>query len=94
MGASVEYYKVKGIRKDLNNIADDLRFKCRYENGHGGYSGTIAEDSGNLTIIDTPMSLIEAQDYIDDKSEKWENSIAIKLKDTQDEWLIGGCYSC
>lgn len=94
MGATTDFYKVKGEKKELDKLANQLRLDCRYDHGHSGYTGTIAEDNGELTIIDDEMSEDDAHDFIVDTAMKWEESIAVKLKDTQNTWLIGGWYSC
>lgn len=94
MGADIDFYKVKCKRSELDKEANDLREQCRYDFGNSGYTGTIAEDSGDLTIVSTEMTIDEAETYIDENAEKWENSIAIKVKDKVDVWVIGGIYSC
>ena len=90
MGADINFYKVKGKESDLDTLANDLRSEARYDHGNSGYTGTIAEDSGDLTVIDTIMTEDEAEDYIDNNAEKWENSLAIPLDDEKTTWLIGG----
>lgn len=94
MGATTEFYKVKCVRSELNNTANDLRDQAKYDHGHSGYTGTIAEDNGKLTILSEAMTTEDAYNYINDNARKWENSIAVPIKDTENEWLIGGLYSC
>ena len=94
MGADVQFYNVTCKEKDLDAEADKLRAEMRYEHGHGGYTGTIAEDNGELKLINKPMSKDDAEDYIFDHAEKWEASLAIPIKDKENEYIIGGCYSC
>jgi len=93
MGAEVNYYEVKCKKSELNNEANDLREQCQYDHGHSGYTGTIAEDNGKLTVIETPMTLDDAENYIDENAQKWKSSIAIKIADNENLWLIGGVYS-
>lgn len=94
MGAATEFYEVKCKESELDKQAKKLRKDACYDHGHSGYTGTIAEDSGNLTIVQDVMSYNEAEEYIYEIAEKWENSIAVPLNKDKTEWLIGGCYSC
>ena len=92
MGATVEVYTVKCKKNELKEKANELRNEARYDHGHSGYSGTIAEDNGQLTIYSEVMTEREAEDHIYENAQKWENSLAIPLGN--DVWMIGGCYSC
>jgi len=94
MGAEFQTYKIKAKRSELEKIANDLRNDCRYDYGHSGYTGTIAEDNGELDVLDTPMNEGDAEDYIYENAQKWEASIAISIKDEEETFLIGGVYSC
>ena len=93
MGASTEFYEVNCNKKELDREANCLRDQSKYDHGHSGYTGTIAEDSGELEIKATPMSLEEAEEYIYENARKWGNSIAIPIKDKENVWIIGGWYS-
>lgn len=94
MGAEINFYRVKCKKDELEKKANSLRKDCLYDFGHAGYTGTIAEDNGQIKVINVVMSEDAAEEYINEKSEKWEDSIAIPLNEEKDTWLIGGCYSC
>lgn len=94
MGADVQFYKVKAKRSELNEKANDLRDDARYDHGHSGYTGTIAEDNGQLTILDTPMSEGDAEEYIEENAQKWEDTLAIPVLNEEDIFILGGIYSC
>ena len=94
MGSEVNFYNIKSKRSNLSSIVEGLRADARYEHGHGGYTGTIAEDDGGLDIIDIVMSEKKAEEHIYEKAQKWDSSIAIPLNEERTEWLVGGCYSC
>tara|TARA_R100000951_G_scaffold101420_1_gene92978 strand:- start:40121 stop:40405 length:285 start_codon:yes stop_codon:yes gene_type:complete len=94
MGAELGFLKIKAKRSELKDKADDLRDDARYDHGHSGYTGTIAEDNGQLDVVSTPMSEDEAYDYIEENAQKWEASLAIPVKDEEEFYFIGGIYSC
>lgn len=98
MGASVFYHSVKA-----EAVADAFALaqaEARYEYGHGGYSGTIAEKPGWVVIQSTPVdsdtahkmadSLIDAEDPRIDN--KWGDAGAIAM--TDGSWLFFGWASC
>lgn len=94
MGASTETYKVKAKNeRELKAEYQALVETCLYDHGHSGYTGTIAESPG-LDILKIELTTDEAENYIFENAKKWENSLAIKIIDKDNEWLIGGCYSC
>ncbi|MDX2277742.1 MAG: hypothetical protein NW206_20005 [Hyphomonadaceae bacterium] len=76
---------------------DRATSEARYENGHGGYTGTIAEKD-SFVVIALPEG-IEAEAYADQLIEnrdervddKWGPAGAIKL--SHDEWLFFGWAS-
>ena len=93
MGANTETYNVRAKdQKTLKLEYLTLQENALYDNGHSGYTGTIAESPG-LTVLNIELTVDEAEDYIFENAKKWENSLAIKIKDTKDQWMIGGCYS-
>jgi hypothetical protein len=78
--------------KEVKAKHDELVERDQYDHGHAGYSGTFAESPG-VTISDYEAKDAEdAEQYIDDNAKKWENSIAVRIKGT-DEWVIGGVFS-
>jgi len=97
MGATVEFYKVKCKKNELDNKANELRKEARYDYGHSGYTGTIAEDNGSVELIDDIMSENDAEEFILNTAKKWEETLAIPLVKHDDNsytFLLGGCYSC
>jgi len=93
MGAETRTYSVEAENDgELKEKYEGLVAEACYEHGHGGYTGTIAESQG-LTITEQILSENEACDYIEEHAEKWENSLAIKIRDTNHTYLIGGVYS-
>jgi hypothetical protein len=93
MGATNEYYELKCSIEDLEGEVDILREQARFDHGNSGYTGTIAEDSG-LEVIGKVMSLDDAENYIEENAEKWDDSIAVPINKEKTKWLVGGCYSC
>jgi len=95
MGAQSAFYSITAKTiKEVKSRANGLRETARYDHGHNGYTGTIAEDNGDTKIIHPAMPDLEAEKYIEDHAEKWEATLAIKILNTPDRWLLGGIYSC
>ena len=94
MGAELQTYQITAKRSELKTKANALREDARYHHGHDAYSGTISEDNGQVKIINQKMTLDEAEAYIYDHAQKWEDTLAIEIKDSKNLWLLGGCYSC
>ena len=97
MGATTDFrvYKTDS-RKKVKSAFRDACEDARYEYGHGGYTGTIAEMSGVGKWKDLKLaSVIEAEDYIEEHHEKWEPAMAVsfKLEDGTVGWVVGGWCS-
>jgi hypothetical protein len=91
MGA---YYQSATINakdeKELKEKYRDLVEQCRWESGHGGYSGTFAE-KWDLRIIRGAFGREEAEGHCEDKNDKWGPSYAYDLGDGL--WYVGGWCS-
>ncbi len=97
MGAADNYYitaqsdKSSLIEKHNQVVAD-----CRYECGHGGYTGTWAESTGlsiKHLVFETQD---EAYEWLEDNIRKWEPDIAVRFKCGEDGelvYMVGGCHS-
>jgi hypothetical protein len=94
MGAENQTYRVKAKNlTDLKEKYNELVEEACFYHGHGGYTGTIAESPG-LTVTSQVLSESEAEDWLFDNAKKWEDTLAVKIKDTEEDWILGGCYSC
>ena len=77
-----------GVGSDAKEAFSTLVSSAKYENGHGGYTGTIAEKSSFVMI--TPPSTVDVsdkrqvRDYIDTLLDDDESSIS-------DKWGPAGC---
>lgn len=93
MGAEFQYQKViASNHNELKERYTGLVSQHQYTHGHGGYTGTFAESPG-LTILDKEFVDEEsAVDYVFDNAQKWENSLAVKIRNS-DKWIVGGCFS-
>jgi len=97
MGA--ETFKTKGSGDDIGTAFRHAVDAALYDNGHAGYTGTLAEKTGFVEIIlpegtdanEFADKLIKESDpRIDDK---WGPAGAIKLPDQKDTWLFFGWAS-
>lgn len=92
MGASIFFESGSG--KSAKEVFRQLVEDAQYENGHGGYTGTIAEkDSFSILTEKVFDSYSEAEDYAnslldkDDKrvSDKWGPAACLKYKSPKGE---------
>lgn len=96
MGADT--FSTIGNGKTAKEAFADAVETARFNHGHAGYTGTIAEKSA-FTLIEAPAtesardfadSLLDADD--ERVSDKWGPAGCIKLGG--DEWLFFGWASC
>lgn len=93
MGA--ERFEVKAKGRTAQSAFNRATKEARYEHGHGGYSGTIAEKT-EFTVIEVPKGR-DPKDYADSDEalalveDKWGPAGCIKLG--KDEWLFFGWAS-
>ena len=95
MGACyVEFYSPTRVTQDGYDKAVEV---AAWENGHGGYSGTLAEAGGTLININTPTfpTAKEAHEYVVEKAQKWHPAIQVSYYDDEGErrWLLGAWCS-
>lgn len=100
MGANFETYPVQVKLSDERGVIDAyerIRKDMQYLNGHGGYTGTCAEDNGRVKLTDQVFSQHDtAEQWLADNAEKWEDTLAVFVSPASGEgyWLLGGWYSC
>lgn len=64
----------------LHNAFRDYHRELCYDNGHSGYTGTMAECPG-LQILDITFNNPgDARDYVEQKAQKWDPAIAVRYK--------------
>jgi hypothetical protein len=112
MGATtfMSYYGVmsRATRGQADEVFEYARKHAQYENGHGGYTGTIAEKNSFCVISDEGISYAKAFKLADDLIEqsdariddKWGPAGAIRVKQRasknqkpMDGWLFFGWAS-
>ena len=77
------------VQKEFQELKED----CEYRFGHEGYTGTLAEKPGVKIICrDMNMDKKQAEEYISENNNKWDDAYAVKLSDGT--WVIGGVCSC
>lgn len=69
---------------------DNLQANARYDYGHNGYTGTIAEKEGYYVLEPMTMVEIRAQDSDFFKNEKWGPAGCIPI--LNDEGGLAGFY--
>jgi predicted RNA-binding Zn-ribbon protein involved in translation (DUF1610 family) len=80
MGANFDYFTTKDVSTSkLEEKYKDYCRKVAMENGHS-YSGRLNMTSGLSIRHETFESLDDALDFIESKSEKWGDALAVKYK--------------
>lgn len=80
MGSTHQFATASCKREELDKWFIDLVKQTQYERGHGGYTGSFAEARG-LSIRDrTFASYAEAEEYIYENAQKWEDAIAVQFR--------------
>lgn len=96
-------FETIGKGTDAKAVFASLRDQAQDEDGHGGYTGTIAEKPGFKVIRQTAMTRKEAQVVAEaemDKNEKWGPAFAIPICAEGDVskkvlgWMFFGWASC
>lgn len=93
MGASFETFYIK---KDLSKNEAVAKVKehieqCRWEDGNGGYTGTMAEARGvEVASHITFQNWEEAEDWLDGYAEKWGPAVLVRVNNA---WLAGAICS-
>lgn len=83
MGATQFYDKAKGA--DAQEAFTTLRDEALHENGHGGYTGSIAEKSEFTMIPEyTPNDMISAEDFAEKLIGDYDERV-------DDKWGPAGC---
>lgn len=70
------------MNPDAKAAFDYAHSEAKYQNGHGGYSGTIAEKPGYRILSRTPLAGDELADFIEKRTgdnDKWGPAFAVPL---------------
>lgn len=95
MGACYDQRILPGdLTKDqVRQRFTEIQCQDQWENGHS-YSGTIGMAHG-LEFRDQKFNSVrEAEDWLNDHTEKWEAALAVRAKSMgKDVWVIGALCS-
>jgi len=86
MGAQFEYEiinKSKATREELQKEWDTIVSRCRYESGHGSYSGTLKECSGMQIVNLHFPNFNEAYEWLEGNTQKWEAAKLVSYDDVE-----------
>lgn len=79
MGANYNFTVLKATTPaKAKKEALDLIEDCKYEFGHGGYSGTFAECTGVEMSDKKFQTLKEADAWLDENAQKWGPLVVVK----------------
>ena len=95
MGADYYFFTVKNMdKRKLKTAFKEEQDQCRYEHGHGGYTGTVAE-TPDVELHKGLFTREAGEEYIYKNAQKWENAIAVTvLDDNKMYYLVGALCSC
>jgi hypothetical protein len=91
MGAEFMYEELEA-KTDKSAIAEVriIRQQCLYDYGHAGYTGTFAENDGEVLLeINEPIDRDEAREWLMENCKKWGPVIIIK---TQKDQYVAGAW--
>lgn len=93
MGANFQTTVLTGTRPEVQKF-NEVVDQCKWESGHGGYSGTFAEAAGSIEFREHKefATAREAEDYVIDIQQKWSPPVAVKLKTEPGQpqkWFLG-----
>jgi hypothetical protein len=91
MGAAFDYerIKAKSMAEAVAKARDAIE-QAKYDYGHAGYSGTLAESPGVDVRKETFVTFEEAQDFARKNHHKWERAFLIE---TKKDYFFGGWMS-
>ena len=95
MGACFESVVIKGENEtEAKKKFEAIQENDRYENGHS-YSGTIGMADGIKFTGQSFASRNEAEEYLVNTCQKWEEALAVKFKNQKGEinFLVGAWCS-
>lgn len=95
MGANFDYRTYKNTGKEhVKKQWDEDHSQDLYDNGHS-YSGGIGMTNGVKWLSNVFKTFEEAENYVMDNAEKWEEALAVRYQDEKGEehYLIGGWCS-
>jgi len=82
MGCQFNFSRLKATTDDAAiKETRDLIDESRYENGHGGDSGTFAEAHGCVVNKKTFNTFSEAEDWLDENAEKRGPAVIVSTKE-------------
>jgi hypothetical protein len=97
MGAEFDYFRTKTsdrklLLKEYESLVDD----SRYENGHGGYTGTFAESPGLTVRGEVFTNEDDAEEFLLNKARKWDDTLAVLVRPEgggDPYYVMGGWFS-
>lgn len=83
--------------EEKTKLVQELRDKieeARYEDGHGGYSGSLAEKQADLRFLTEIVESSHIEQFLDDRCDKWGPCLAVRSQ-TKDgvRWVVGALCS-
>jgi len=89
--------KLKMTDEDLEAAAETIFEDSAYHNGHGGYTGSLAEKTGGGVSIHRDIQFMnadKARRYVEENldDDKWDQPHVVPV--IGKGWFIGGWCSC
>ena len=95
MGAEYSQFTARCEKREITRVFADHQETCRYDHGHSGYSGTMAEADGCRVTDEEFISEHDAEDWLEENAQKWGPALVVSviLKDQEPYWLFGAWCS-
>lgn len=81
MGACFDSFscRAENVENAVKQCYDHIE-DCKYQYGHGGYSGTLAEARGVQMVNKTFLDENSAYEWLEDNAEKWGPAVGVTIK--------------
>jgi hypothetical protein len=95
MGAEFSQFIARCEKREITRVFREHVEECRYDHGHAGYTGTMAEANGCRMTGKEFINQEEAESWLEENAQKWGPALIVKviLNDQEPFWLFGAWCS-
>ena len=95
MGAEYSQFTARCEKREITRVFAEYVEECQYEQGHGGYTGSMAETDGCSMTDQEFINEHDAEEWLMDNAQKWGPALIVQvtLKDQEPYWLFGAWCS-
>jgi hypothetical protein len=95
MGAEYSQFTARCEKRELTRVFTEYVGECQYDQGHGGYTGSMAETDGCSLTEEEFISEDAAEEWLMDNAQKWGPALIVRvtLEGKEPYWLFGAWCS-